>query len=104
MHNLISGPKTYRVSLELNRPTGRYLKYSSRIIKKAGTRACTRAVFFPLIRTYGKKKLSLQEAMDQLQNLPFEIRDALTKDSSDEDVPENNLQKTMVLQSTNLIN
>ncbi|GFS78761.1 hypothetical protein TNCV_3149151 [Trichonephila clavipes] len=34
-----------------------------------------------------KKKLYLQEALDLLQNLPSESGDALTDDSSDEDVP-----------------
>ncbi|GFT91475.1 uncharacterized protein TNCV_4286241 [Trichonephila clavipes] len=34
-----------------------------------------------------KKKLSLQEALDLLQNLPSESSDALIDDSSDEDVP-----------------
>ncbi|GFY36679.1 hypothetical protein TNCV_2566421 [Trichonephila clavipes] len=38
-----------------------------------------------------KKKLSLQEALDLLQNLPSESNDALTDDSSDEDVPANYL-------------
>ncbi|GFV01080.1 hypothetical protein TNCV_1010011 [Trichonephila clavipes] len=38
-----------------------------------------------------KKKLSLQEALDLLQNLPSKSSDALTDDSSDEQVPTNNL-------------
>ncbi|GFW51047.1 uncharacterized protein TNCV_3593291 [Trichonephila clavipes] len=36
-----------------------------------------------------KKKLSLQEALDLLQNLPSKSSDALTDDSSVEDVPVN---------------
>ncbi|GFT63934.1 uncharacterized protein TNCV_2314171 [Trichonephila clavipes] len=39
----------------------------------------------------GKKKLSLQEALNSLQNLPFEISDALADDSSHKEVPANNL-------------
>ncbi|GFW47173.1 hypothetical protein TNCV_56261 [Trichonephila clavipes] len=38
-----------------------------------------------------KKKPSLQEALDLLQNLPSESIDALADDSSDEDVPANYL-------------
>ncbi|GFX61528.1 hypothetical protein TNCV_2745031 [Trichonephila clavipes] len=38
-----------------------------------------------------KKKLRLLEALDLLQNLPSECNDALTDDSSDEEVPANNL-------------
>ncbi|GFT94025.1 hypothetical protein TNCV_3219521 [Trichonephila clavipes] len=38
-----------------------------------------------------KKKFSLQEALDLLQNLPSEISDVLTDDFSDEEVPANNL-------------
>ncbi|GFT50840.1 hypothetical protein TNCV_321531 [Trichonephila clavipes] len=48
-------------------------------------------------RMSGKKKsnlsLSLQESLDLLQNLPSERNDALTDGSSDEEVPENYLQK-----------
>ncbi|GFX70944.1 hypothetical protein TNCV_1689271 [Trichonephila clavipes] len=44
-------------------------------------------------RLSGKKKLILQEPLDLLQNLRSEIRDALTDDFSDEEVPENNLLK-----------
>ncbi|GFY27238.1 hypothetical protein TNCV_2068591 [Trichonephila clavipes] len=40
-----------------------------------------------------KKKLSLQEALDLLQNLPSEISDVLTDDFSDEEVPANYLLK-----------
>ncbi|GFX30544.1 hypothetical protein TNCV_3461951 [Trichonephila clavipes] len=40
-----------------------------------------------------KKPPSLQEALDLLQNLPSESNDALTDDSSDEDVPTNYLLK-----------
>ncbi|GFV63218.1 hypothetical protein TNCV_2662201 [Trichonephila clavipes] len=36
-----------------------------------------------------KKKLSLQETLNLLQNLPFESNDTLTDDSSDEEVPAN---------------
>ncbi|GFS56266.1 hypothetical protein TNCV_2769381 [Trichonephila clavipes] len=42
-------------------------------------------------RKSGKKKLSLQEALDLLQNLPSEINDVHTDDFSDEEVPANNL-------------
>ncbi|GFY14666.1 hypothetical protein TNCV_647101 [Trichonephila clavipes] len=45
-----------------------------------------------LQRMPGKKKLSLQEALDLLQNLPSASSDALTDDSSDE-VPVNNQQE-----------
>ncbi|GFW25244.1 transposable element Tcb2 transposase [Trichonephila clavipes] len=38
-----------------------------------------------------KKKLGFQEALDLLQNLPSEISDVLTDDSSDEEVKANNL-------------
>ncbi|GFT69096.1 hypothetical protein TNCV_3904901 [Trichonephila clavipes] len=38
-----------------------------------------------------KKKISLQEALDLLQNLPSEISDVLTNDFSWEEVPANNL-------------
>ncbi|GFU85804.1 hypothetical protein TNCV_2036351 [Trichonephila clavipes] len=38
-----------------------------------------------------KKEVSLQEALDLLQNLPSETSDVLTDDFSDEEVPENNL-------------
>ncbi|GFT28977.1 hypothetical protein TNCV_3586391 [Trichonephila clavipes] len=38
---------------------------------------------------FRKKKPSLQEALDLLQNLPSESSDALTDDSSDEDDPAN---------------
>ncbi|GFV39750.1 DDE_3 domain-containing protein [Trichonephila clavipes] len=40
-----------------------------------------------------RKKFSLQEALDFLRNLPFESSDALTDDSSDEEVPANNLHE-----------
>ncbi|GFW11300.1 hypothetical protein TNCV_3808201 [Trichonephila clavipes] len=38
-----------------------------------------------------KKELCLQEALDLLQNLPFEISDVLADDFSEEEVPANNL-------------
>ncbi|GFU92908.1 hypothetical protein TNCV_2080541 [Trichonephila clavipes] len=38
-----------------------------------------------------KKKLNPQDALHLLQNLPFESKDALTDDSSDEEVLGNNL-------------
>ncbi|GFT47650.1 hypothetical protein NPIL_127481, partial [Nephila pilipes] len=41
----------------------------------------------------GKKKLSLQEALDLLQSFPSESSDALSDDSSDEEVPGNILLK-----------
>ncbi|GFX51530.1 hypothetical protein TNCV_5012341 [Trichonephila clavipes] len=44
-----------------------------------------------LPRLSGKKKLSLQRALDLFQNLLSEISDALTDDSSDDQVPSNNL-------------
>ncbi|GFW59666.1 uncharacterized protein TNCV_2756751 [Trichonephila clavipes] len=40
-----------------------------------------------------KMKLDRQEVLDLLQNLPSESNDAQTNDSSDEAVPENNLQE-----------
>ncbi|GFS62229.1 FLJ37770-like protein [Trichonephila clavipes] len=40
---------------------------------------------------FGEKKLSLQEALALLQNLPSEISDILTDDFSVEEVPANNL-------------
>ncbi|GFS53566.1 hypothetical protein TNCV_730251 [Trichonephila clavipes] len=45
----------------------------------------------PLIENVWKKKLSLQEALDLLQNLPSEISDVPTDDFSDEEFPANNL-------------
>ncbi|GFS58706.1 hypothetical protein TNCV_4518471 [Trichonephila clavipes] len=39
----------------------------------------------------GKKKLCLQEALDLIQNLRSENTGALIDDSSDEEVPANNL-------------
>ncbi|GFX24920.1 hypothetical protein TNCV_1278561 [Trichonephila clavipes] len=39
----------------------------------------------------GKKKLSLQEALDLLQNVPSVSNDALTDDSSDGEAPANYL-------------
>ncbi|GFX57765.1 hypothetical protein TNCV_1495261 [Trichonephila clavipes] len=39
----------------------------------------------------GKKKISIQEALDLLQNLPSESSYALTDDSSEEKVPASNL-------------
>ncbi|GFW31051.1 hypothetical protein TNCV_4523201 [Trichonephila clavipes] len=39
----------------------------------------------------GKKKLCLQEALDLLQSLLFEINDVLTDNFSDEEVPANYL-------------
>ncbi|GFU50812.1 hypothetical protein TNCV_2495161 [Trichonephila clavipes] len=44
-------------------------------------------------RKSGKKRLSLQEALYLLQNQPSESNDALTRDSSHEEVPGNNLLK-----------
>ncbi|GFV12989.1 hypothetical protein TNCV_3175241 [Trichonephila clavipes] len=43
------------------------------------------------LKTSEKKKLILQEALYLLQNIPSESREELTDDSSDEEVPENNL-------------
>ncbi|GFT26240.1 hypothetical protein TNCV_3336211 [Trichonephila clavipes] len=39
-----------------------------------------------LTKTSGKRKFSLQEALDLLPNLPSEISDVLTEDFSDEEV------------------
>ncbi|GFV24679.1 hypothetical protein TNCV_881491 [Trichonephila clavipes] len=46
---------------------------------------------FHVRRMSGKKKLSLQEVLDLLQNLPCEIYYVLTDDFSYEEVPTNNL-------------
>ncbi|GFX70506.1 uncharacterized protein TNCV_4474401 [Trichonephila clavipes] len=43
-----------------------------------------------MVKMSEKKELSLYEAFDFLQNRPSELRDALTNDSSDEEVPANN--------------
>ncbi|GFS74525.1 hypothetical protein TNCV_458631 [Trichonephila clavipes] len=40
-----------------------------------------------------KRKFSLQEVLDLLQNLPSEISEVLTEDSSDDEVTENNVLK-----------
>ncbi|GFV35013.1 hypothetical protein TNCV_3026031 [Trichonephila clavipes] len=37
-------------------------------------------------KMFGKKKLSLEETVNLLQNIPSESRDALIDDSSDEEV------------------
>ncbi|GFV08463.1 hypothetical protein TNCV_2936791 [Trichonephila clavipes] len=48
-------------------------------------------IIIPFLRASGKKQLSLQEVLDLLQNMPYESSDALTDDSSDEEVPANDL-------------
>ncbi|GFY14828.1 hypothetical protein TNCV_648711 [Trichonephila clavipes] len=47
-------------------------------------------------RVSRKKKLSLQEVLDLLQNLASESSDALTYDSSDEDIPANYLMEFLL--------
>ncbi|PRD31191.1 UNVERIFIED_CONTAM: hypothetical protein NCL1_24117 [Trichonephila clavipes] len=47
----------------------------------------------PRLVNVWKMKLDRQEVLDLLQNLPSESNDAQTNDSSDEAVPENNLQE-----------
>ncbi|GFX33964.1 hypothetical protein TNCV_911671 [Trichonephila clavipes] len=42
------------------------------------------------VRKSGKKKLSLQDGLNLLPNLPTDISDVLTDDFSDEEVPANN--------------
>ncbi|GFW78068.1 hypothetical protein TNCV_135381 [Trichonephila clavipes] len=48
-------------------------------------------IFSPLL--ISGKKLSFQEVLDFLQDLQSESSDALTDDSSDEEIPANNLLK-----------
>ncbi|GFT46528.1 uncharacterized protein TNCV_3183951 [Trichonephila clavipes] len=66
--------------------TVRYLYHSATVASRMG-REKTSDVW----RVSRKKKLSLQDALDLLQNLPCKMRDALTDDSLDEDVPEDYL-------------
>ncbi|GFW45017.1 hypothetical protein TNCV_4513311 [Trichonephila clavipes] len=44
-----------------------------------------------LTKVWKKKKLSLQEVLYLLQNLPYEINDVLTDNLSDEEVPASSL-------------
>ncbi|GFU63753.1 hypothetical protein TNCV_3321501 [Trichonephila clavipes] len=51
------------------------------------------SLFNLFLRMFGKKKFSLQEALELLESLPSESRDSPTDDYSDEEVPANNLLK-----------